>query len=335
MDWDDLRFFNAIATAGSVARAAQTLGVAQPTVTRRVRDLERQLGARLFDRLTSGYRMTEAGMRVLEKSAEVVRIMQAIADDVTGEAAEVAGAVRLTASEGIGAVWLAPRLGALRARHPGLVIDLELSALSRDLAAGDADVALRMGQPGDSALVGRRIATIPFCLFGARRYFAANGAPRDLEDLRRHMIVESSGRLEHVPQARLLRDLANGAPTVAALDNILAQASIAKAGAGLVSLPWYLGASEPDLVPILLEDFHLHVPVWLLTRPDLRQAARVRAVLDFIGDEAQRTLPQSRFGVVSTDVHVPGVAPLVVAGGDLQRRCTKLAAPEVWRSGAA
>ncbi|SEA94593.1 LysR family transcriptional regulator [Rubrimonas cliftonensis] len=292
MDWDDLRFFNAIATAGSVARAAQTLGVAQPTVTRRVRDLEQKLGARLFDRLTSGYRMTEAGVRVFTKSVEVARIMRSIADDVAGQEADVAGAVCITASEGIGASWLAPRLGALRAQHPALVINLELSTLTRDVAAGDADVALRMGEPGDDALVGRRIATIPFCLYAARGYLAAHGAPRDFEDLRRHHIIESSGRLEHVPQARLLRDIANGAVTVAALDNIFAQTAVAKAGAGLVGLPCYLGKNDPDLTPILENDFRIELPVWLLTRPDLRSTARVRAVLDFIVAEALRTLPQ-------------------------------------------
>jgi DNA-binding transcriptional LysR family regulator len=225
-----------------------------------------------------------------------VRIMQAIADDVAGEEASVAGAVRITASEGIGAVWLAPRLGALRARHPGLMIDLELSTLTRDIAAGEADIALRIGEPGDSSLVGRRIATIPFCLYGSQRYIAAHGAPRDFDELKRHMIVEGSGRLEHVPQARLLREIADGAPTVAALDNIFAQAAIVKAGVGLVGLPCYLGMYDPDLVPILEDDFDLQMPVWLLTRADLRQTARVRAVLDFIVGEAQRTLPQARLG---------------------------------------
>ncbi len=294
MDWDDLRFFNAVATAGSVGRAAQTLGVTQPTVARRVRDLEQRLGARLFDRLTSGYRMTEAGARVYARSSDVMRIVQAISDDVEGDEAEVAGTVRITASEGIGAAWLAPRLGMLRARHPALRVELELSTLTRDVAAGDADIALRMGEPRDEALVGRRIAMIPFSLYGSQRYFAVHGAPRGLEDLGRHMIIESTGRLEHVPQARLLRDVALGAVTVAAVDNIFAQAAIVKAGAGLVGLPCYLGHSDPDLVAVLEGAFHVHMPVWLLTRHDLRQTARVRAVLDFIADEATRSLPQDR-----------------------------------------
>lgn len=294
MDWDDLRFFNAIATAGSVAKAAHTLRVAQPTVTRRVRDLEKKLGVRLFNRLTSGYRMTDAGVRVFSRSAEVVRIMQAIVDEVAGEEVEIAGSVRITASEGIGAVWLAPRLGELRAKHPALFIDLELTTMTRDVSAGHADIALRLGEPGDGALVGRRIATIPFRLYGSHQYVAAHGMPRDMEDLRRHAIIESSGRLEHVPQARLLREIADGAITIAALDNILAQAALAKSGAGIVGLPCYLGKCDKDLTPILENDFHLEMPVWLLTRPDLRNTARVRAVLDFIVSEATRTLPQTR-----------------------------------------
>ena len=306
MDWDDLRFFNAVATAGSVGRAAQALGVTQPTVTRRVRDLEQRLGTRLFDRLTSGYRMTEAGVRVFAKSTEVMRIVQTIADDVAGDETEVAGTVRITASEGIGAAWLAPRLGVLRARHPALRVELELSTLARDVAAGEADIALRMGEPRDGALVGRRIATIPFCLYVSQRYIAAHGAPRGLDDLGRHMVIESTGRLEHVPQARLLRDVALDAVTVAAVDSIFAQAAIVRAGAGLVGLPCYLGLNEPDLVRVLEDDFRVEMPVWLLTRQDLRQTARVRAVLDFIVDEAARTLPQDRTPVMPRLIRATG-----------------------------
>lgn len=120
------------------------------------------------------------------------------------------------------------------------------------------------------------------------------------------MVIESAGRLEHVPQARLLREVALGAVTVAAVDNIFAQAAIAKAGAGLVSLPCYLGRHEPELVAVLEDSFRVDMPVWLLTRNDLRQTARVRAVLDFIADEATRSLPQDRARVAPKRISVAG-----------------------------
>jgi DNA-binding transcriptional LysR family regulator len=107
------------------------------------------------------------------------------------------------------------------------------------------------------------------------------------------MIIESAGRLESVPQARRLRTMAAGAPTVVALDNIFGHLASVRAGIGLVGLPCYMGAHEPDLLPVLPDDFALELPLWLLTRSDLRTVARIRAVLDFITSEAAASLPQA------------------------------------------
>ncbi len=109
-----MRFSHAVAQAGSLSQAALGLRVSQPTVGRRIRALEDRLEARLFDRPASGYALTEAGRRIFDKTSEMANAARCIADRVAGERTRAAGHVCLTTAEGIGAVWLAPRLGALR-----------------------------------------------------------------------------------------------------------------------------------------------------------------------------------------------------------------------------
>jgi DNA-binding transcriptional LysR family regulator len=292
IDWDDLRFFHAVAREGSLSRAAAALSVTQPTVGRRIRMLEQRLETRLFDRLTLGYRLTESGKRVFARAEELAKTVGAIAEEAAGEAAAARGPVRVTTSVGVGVYWLAPRLASLHQRHPGLTVEMEIATARRDLGAGEAEVALRLGAPGSDELIGRVVANIPFHLYGSQAYFASHGVPMHSEDLRRHLIIESVGALEALPQASLLRRLSGDAPASAAFDSILAQAAAVAAGTGLVSLPCYLAANTPGLRQALPEDFQLSLPLRVLTRRDLVRAPHVRAVMDFIAAEAKASLPQ-------------------------------------------
>ncbi|MEO0912583.1 MAG: LysR family transcriptional regulator, partial [Pseudomonadota bacterium] len=250
MNWEELRFFHAVARAGSLAQAARDLKVSQPTVGRRIRDLERRLKTGLFDRLTHGYALTETGRTILEKVEQMACTARSIDDCVSTAAREVAGRVRVTASEGIGAFWLVPQLEQLRRRHPKLDVALMLSTEKLDLSAGAADLALRMGNPKDEKLIGRRIADVAFHLYATRGYFERFGVPTRPEELSGHAIIESAGRLAHLPQGVAIRQLAPGAEIAAAFDSITAQAQAAEAGLGLVPLPPYLVADKPDLLRV-------------------------------------------------------------------------------------
>ncbi|MEM9011427.1 MAG: LysR family transcriptional regulator [Pseudomonadota bacterium] len=305
MDWDDLRFFHAVAQAGSLSAAARRLDVSQPTVGRRIKDLETQLEAKLFDRLTYGYTLTPTGQRILDKAEEMADAARCIADRVSGEASEPAGLVRITASDGIGALWLAPRLKALRRPYPALVLELSLTTAAVDISGGEADLALRMGDPRDESLVGRRVAVVPFQLYASRCYEAAQGLPTSQDELQGHAVIHSGGRLSSVPQAIALRQNAPDAPIAVTLDNLLAQYAAVRAGIGIAALPSYMAALEPTLCPISPQVFLVEMPVWLLTREDLRHSARVRAVQDFLTCEAKRSLSPAPAGALETHRTAP------------------------------
>ncbi|MEM8692671.1 MAG: LysR family transcriptional regulator [Pseudomonadota bacterium] len=288
MEWDELRFFHAVAVAGSLSKAARDLGVSQPTVGRRIKALEDRLDAQLFDKLISGHVLTETGIQVFEKTGEIAEIARCIADRAEGERKCIAGPVTLTAPEGIGATWLPTQLLDMSEIHPDLDLRVSLSNRISDVSNGEADVALRMGDPRDETLIGRKIAALPFRLFASPCYINKYGAPADLDALRHHRIIDSGGIIRDVAQARLLREIAHSARVAATLDGVMAQKAAARAGVGLVALPPYLTYQDPDLLPVLEDAFLVKVPVWLLTRQDLRGSRRIGAVKTFLTQAARQ-----------------------------------------------
>ncbi len=289
MNWDEVRFFHAVAKAGSLTQAARVLRVSQPTVGRRIKDLENDLGARLFNRLNQGYELTDLGHAIYDKAEQMAGAARCISDRIAAAGDQVGGHVRLTAPEGLGAHWLVPRLRNIKRQHPELDIQLMLSIEMLNLSAGDADLALRMGDPTDENLIGKKVASVPFHLYGSRSYFAKYPIPQHPEELSKHLIIRGTGRLENVDQNRVLQDLTNDAETAVACDSLMAQVNAAEAGMGIVPLPPYLVGEGSDLMRIEEAVFEVRVPVWLLTRQDLRNCPRVVTIKKFTENAAKRT----------------------------------------------
>jgi len=317
-DWDDYRFFLAVAQAGSLSAAARRLRVSQPTVGRRLADLERRLGARLVARGGDGYALTDAGARIRGLVERMDQEAASIERRVGGEDSRPEGRVILATTEGLAAGWLAPRLGRFRRRFPGIDLGLLVGIRTVDLLRREADIALRMGNPGCDELIGQRAGRIVCGLFAAAGYLAARGEPRRLEDLHRHAIIESTSEIADLRQAARLRELAHGAEVALSCNNVVAQIAAAEAGLGLLALPCYLARRATGLRQVLAEAFTVEIELWLLTHRDLQRTARVRAMLDFLAEEirADRDLdgvlpapPPTPRGVLSSPSS-PGQAAL-------------------------
>jgi DNA-binding transcriptional LysR family regulator len=208
IDWNDYRFFLAVAETGRLSAAARRLKVSQPTVGRRLAELEGRLGARLFDRLPDGFRLTLAGERILDLARRMAEDARAIEHRVAGEDEQLHGSVLLATPEGLGTYWLAPRLEWLRSRHPRIDLELVVGTGALDLLRREADVALRIGPPGADDVVGRRLGCIRCGRFAAQGYLERHGAPERLEDLSQHRIIESVREIAQLRQAELLREAA-------------------------------------------------------------------------------------------------------------------------------
>jgi DNA-binding transcriptional LysR family regulator len=295
VDWDDLKYFLAVAREGTTLGAGRILRVSQTTVARRLAALEAALGLILVERRQAGYTLTPAGEALVAQAEAVETAAAAFGEAAGAQSREVSGTVCLTMVELYAVTILPPILKDLHDAHPGLRIELDTADRPRDLAAGEADVALRGGRVApDSSLVGRRIAPDPWTLYCSRDYAARHPRPRSAADLRGHAMIGGGGdKVWPAYRAWLRRHRLEEAVAIhhSSASGLLAAV---RAGAGLAVLPSFIADRDPDLVrcldPIAGDDSEL----WLLTHERLRHTPRVRAVMDFLGQRLARLAREPR-----------------------------------------
>ena len=280
-DWDDLRFFLAVARGGGLSAAARSLGVNQSTVSRRVAQLEESLGARLFDRQPRGYALTAVGETMLAHANVIDDDILALGRAISGADTALRGTVRVTTvDEGLRAHRPPPRdlLPALPGHRPRRE---RRAAHLQPWGRREADVAIRPGgPPTEDDIVGRKLVDLPLGAYASRSYFrGGRKRPRKLADLAKHDLVALSADTRG---GRHQRALAGDARIVFQTNGMVGQAIAARAGIGIALLPRFMGDHDRGLVrlfPIATEDVaHL----WLLIHADLRQTARVRTFVDFL-----------------------------------------------------
>jgi len=286
MDWDKLRIFHAVAVAGSLTHAGETLHLSQSAVSRQIRALEESLDTTLFRRHARGLILTEQGELLFEATRSMARRLEATAARIRDSEDEVFGDLRVTTTMGLGTLWLAPRLPRLFERYPNLKLELMLEERILDLPMREADVAIRMKEPSQADLIRRRLMEVRIRLYASRAYIDREGMPQAFEDLAgRRLIVQSP----HSPQVRAGADfvqpmlaISNAPLTVNTYFGIL---QAVMHGIGIGSLPDYVTAASPDLVQILPGLQSAPIPVYLAYVQELRQNKRVCAFRDFILDE--------------------------------------------------
>lgn len=183
MDIQQLRTFAEVVHLGSFAAAARRLGLAPSVVTRSVAALEESLGVRLMHRTTRKLSLTDAGAAYCEQVREVLERLDRAADEARATSGEVRGTVRVTTSVAFGQTVLVPLLPALHESHPGLEIELLLNDAVVDLVAERVDLAVRLGPPLDSSLIGAQLATVRYRVVASKAYMARHGRPRVPADL--------------------------------------------------------------------------------------------------------------------------------------------------------
>jgi len=278
-DWERQRAFLAVMTEGSLSAAARRIGVAQPTVRRRIAELEAETGAPLFTRTPSGLLPTERAQMLAEHARAMALAADAFARSASAEASEVAGRVRVSASEVIAVEVLPPILAALMSRHRRLVIELSPSNRAEDVLRREADVAVRMVRPRQEALLAQRIGVVPLGLHAHPAYLAAHGTPRSLDALRGHALIGVE-RDTSVLRALQAQDFPIERDDFAfRSDSDLAQLAAIRAGLGIGVCQVGIGVRE-GLVRLVPDAFGFDLETWVVCHEDLRNLARVRAVFD-------------------------------------------------------
>jgi DNA-binding transcriptional LysR family regulator len=282
-DWNDLRHFLAVARAGSTLAAAKVLGTSQSTVHRRLSELEARLGRQLVKRHPTGYRLTETGERLLPYAERAEVAVTAFERQSVASDKDLAGTVRVTCAS-----TLAERLGnsalidTFHARYPGLRVELVITDRFLDLSKGEADIAIRLGEPTDGTLIGRKIAAAPWAVYASRSYVERHGRLERTEDIEHHLVVAYDGEIANYAAARWLRSVAPRARIAARSENWPGFVLAVKSGVGLGPLPIHHGDRDEDLVRLIDTAPALVSHFWLLMHRDMRRTPRVRAFFDHV-----------------------------------------------------
>jgi DNA-binding transcriptional LysR family regulator len=290
-DRNDLRYLLAVARQGSTLSASKVLGVSQPTVQRRLTALEERVDRKLVEHHPTGYRLTELGKMLLPHAEDVERSVMAFQWQLMSGGPELSGTLRVTCPEGLASRLLAPLIESFRAKNPELRVDLIMTDHRLDLTKGEAEVAVRMHEPGDESLIARRIADSRWAIYASRSYIKRHGRPQRPEDLDHHCIIEFDGELADSHGSRWLRTTAPRATIAARGNSMLGVLAAVKSGAGLAPLPMLLGGPEEDLEPVLEPVPELDSKIYLVMHSDLRRTPRVRAFCDFVVAEIARFRP--------------------------------------------
>jgi DNA-binding transcriptional LysR family regulator len=286
-DWDDYRFFLAVADEGSLSAAARKLGSSQPTVGRRIAALEERLEVRLFAHQQQGFVLTPSGEVILEFARRLEASHREINLWIKGQGSRLVGTVKVSASESMSIHWLIPRLSRFRSLYPDIRIEVHLDSAQADISRGQADIALRFGRPGeDDVLLARKVGRAEFGLFGSAAYFHHQGMPHDIDDLKCHAIIGAAGRLGDTSIPEWLDGVIQS--EVLACNSMLGVLAAVEQDLGLGILPIYVVQPERSLKRVLDADFKKFFDLWLVVHPHTRGAANIRAVLNFLAEEVAK-----------------------------------------------
>lgn len=273
LDWEDVRFFVALAEHGSLSATARALHVNHATVSRRVAALEGRLGRSLFDRRAQGYALTLDGRAVLDEARAMAEAAAGLIQRLETEAG-ASGVVRLTTVRALADHFLIDRLDGFHRRHPDLDLEILIDARVMSLARREADIALRLGRPRDSDLLARRVGRIAFA------FYAAPAIRKALVRGQSPYMIGYDDDSDFVAEAKWLDQHFRDRRFAFRSNGQTSQAAAARAGFGVALLPRYLGRADPGLVEV---DFGALPPereIWILVRRDLARVPRVRIVAD-------------------------------------------------------
>ncbi len=287
MDWDKLRIFHAVADAGSLTHAGDSLHLSQSAVSRQIRALEESLNTTLFHRHARGLILTEQGELLFEATRAMNKRLETAAARIRDSEEEVFGELRVTTTLAFGTLWLAPRLPKFYERYPDLKIDLMLEERVLDLPMREADVAIRMKEPSQADLVRKKLMGIRIGLYASRIYLDRSAPLERIEDIAHHRVITQGPTSAQVAAgASLAQQLLGYEPqSLLTINNYFGvlQATLNDLGVGVI--PDYITEDFPTLVRVLPDVESGEVPVFLAYPEELRQSKRVAAFRDFVQEE--------------------------------------------------
>ena len=288
MDWDKLRIFHAVAEAGSLTHAGDTLGLSQSAVSRQISGLEEELGVSLFHRHARGLLLTEQGESLYRIAHDVAGKLALAEARLKDDKDKPFGVLNVSAPVGFGSVWLTPRIKDFLAAYPQINLNLLLDDRELDLGMREADVAIRLRQPVQANLIQRRLLTVHYHVYGSPDYLKQYGRPTTPQELDRHRII-TYGAHTDLPNSdpvnwleMIGREGRERRQPLCSVNNIYGVLLAVESGLGLGSLPDYLVHGNNRVVRVLEDQEGPTYDTYFVYPEELRKSKRIAVFRDFL-----------------------------------------------------
>jgi DNA-binding transcriptional LysR family regulator len=244
--------------------------------------LEQQLDVRLFDKSPNGYKLTDAGLRLLPLAEQIETRSNQLYQDIAGKDARLGGTVRVAAPEALGTQVIARHITEFREQHPDIEIELVAETRRTSLSKREADIAISFSRPESGRLIAWKLCDYRLRLYGSREYLARHPRISSVEDLAAHGFVTYIDDLIEMPELRFFDNTVKNAHVVFRSTNVSAQYNAILHGVGLGLVHCFMAYREDRLQVVLPRQISVLRTYWLLVHEDLRQVARVDAVCKFL-----------------------------------------------------
>ena len=287
MNWDDVRVFLAVARSGQILAAARRLDLNHATVSRRVTALEAALQSKLLIRRTNGCDLTPAGEAFMQAAERMETELLEARTDIGMSDTEVSGTVRIGATDGFGIAFLAPRLGSLTQKYPGLKIQLVPVPQSFSLSRREADILITVDRPDAGRLINRKLVDYALALYASKSYLKTNGTPETAEALSHHRLIGYVEDLVISPQLHYRSHFARNWNSDFEISAVLGQVEAVRSGAGIGILHKFLARAHDDLVQVL-PALQVDRAYWIVYHENQRNIRRIKTVVEFIAQQSEQ-----------------------------------------------
>lgn len=288
-NWDDLKFFLAVAQSGNLTKAARNLAVNHSTVFRRIEGLEDNLAVTLFHKLPSGYILTAEGEELFQTAQKIEDNLGLVSKKLSGKNASLSGPIRIITTDSTGSILLPKYIKAFHEQYPQIEIELLMgnSYLEDHSLQGDNDIFIYAGILPPEHWVGRRLGLMTFSIYGAKSYLEKNGRPSDVSELSKHVYISGSLNLHNWPSVKWLKDnmkLLDPEQTIHS-NSFVTMFHLLKEGIGLCLFPDAFCERDTSLVKLFDYSESVNREVWVVTHPSIRDKVRIRTFVDFLADQ--------------------------------------------------
>lgn len=284
INWDDLKYFLAMAEEGSLSAAARKLGVSQPTLSRRLTALEEDVGSDLFMRTRTGLEMTSIGERMVSHATHMRDDVYSIERLLTGHDSSLRGSVVISCIAILGADWLVHQTRPFRDQFPGITVEFKVENNASDLLRREADIAIRMFRPVQNDLIAKRVGTMTYGYYASKQYIEKHGMPETLDEVSDHSFILPHDEILAYTNKYVKRPMHPRGQIAFRSNSLITLASAVREGYGVGAYSCIMADQDSNLVRLFGDVTVFSSDIWLVTHAELKRSARIRAMYDFLTD---------------------------------------------------